>query len=167
MRVPNLLINPNDIVDYHRIGAETKWSPFCRRRVQCNWPWILFYFDSNFTDICFQWSKLQWSNIGSDNKWQPVIWTKGGIVSLDLSAQKFLQEKSRQKYVQFLCSNIQGGFSLINNTHVKTFTEIYVNYPRSSLIHWLLFFVENIFNTMHELGLYQYRNMWFNITWNI
>ena len=47
--------------------------------------WILFYFGSNFTEICSQRSNQQFASIGSDNglapnRRQAIIWTNDGLV---------------------------------------------------------------------------------------
>ena len=47
--------------------------------------WILFYFGSNFAEICSHWYNQQFSSIGSDNglapnRRQAIIWTNDGLV---------------------------------------------------------------------------------------
>ena len=47
--------------------------------------WKLSYFDSDFTEICSQWSNWQYSTIGSDNslapnRRPPIIWTNDVLV---------------------------------------------------------------------------------------
>ena len=49
-------------------------------------PWMKsFYFDSNFTEVCSQWSRWRWGSIGSDNnlapnRWQAITWTNANPV---------------------------------------------------------------------------------------
>ena len=65
-------INVTHIVAKH-IGAETKWSPFLRRRFQVLFvEWKLLNFKQNFTEMCSLGSYWQYGSIGSDNGWMIV-----------------------------------------------------------------------------------------------
>ena len=63
--------------------AETRWPPFSRRHFPMHFlEWKYINFDYDFTEVCSQGSKLQYSSIGSDNglalaRWQAIIWTNG------------------------------------------------------------------------------------------
>ena len=66
--------------------VQAKWLPFHRQHFQMHFPeWKLFYFDSNFTEICPQSSNWQYDTIGSDNglapnRCQAIIWTNDSLV---------------------------------------------------------------------------------------
>ena len=71
---------------YWYIETHTKWQPFCKRHFHINFLMSkLLYFDSNFTEMCSQWSNWQQTSIGSDNDLAPngrqaIIWTNDALI---------------------------------------------------------------------------------------
>ena len=79
---------------FNKLRLRQKWPLFCRRYCQVHFlQWISNYFDSDFTEVCFQGPNYQHASIGSDNglvltrrqanglalmRRQAIIWTNDG-----------------------------------------------------------------------------------------
>ena len=63
-----------------------KWPPFRRRHFQIHFlEWKVWYFDSNFTEVCSKGSNWQEVSIGSGdglalNRWQAITWSNADPV---------------------------------------------------------------------------------------